>query len=275
MKTTDSTLAELDPSLSRFMIARRWRSLMAETCPQGQSRRSWLHGQTNAMHVLLSLIGCAVALVVGSTSALADASRLDRKIEQSNEVLVEAIEREGAGIPAQLLRECKAVILFPGVVRGGFIWGGRFGEGITVGRTANGGWSAPAFYSVAGGSWGLQIGLESVDVVMLVMNERGLQALMKQKFTLGGDISATAGPNTASAQRDIDVALRADIVSYARARGLFAGLALNGARIAASPRANREFYGRSLSVDDIIVRNAVPMPASAAGLMQTLAPYRR
>lgn len=218
---------------------------------------------------------CVLALLLFVPSVhAADTTRYDRLIGRSNDVLVAAITREGAAIPPQLLKTCKAIMVFPGVIRAGFIWGGRFGEGITVGRTEQGEWSAPSFFNMVGGSWGLQIGFESVDVVMLVMNERGLQALLKQKFTLGGDISATAGPNTASAQADIDVALKADIVSYARARGLFAGIALNGARIASGPKANRAYYGRPLAVDDIIVRNAAPMPSAAAGLMKTLAPYK-
>ncbi len=217
---------------------------------------------------------CILALTILTTAVNADTSKYDQKISRANEVMVEAITREGAGIPPQLLRQCKAIMIFPGVIRAGFFWGGRFGEGITVARTESGAWSAPAFYSVVGGSWGLQIGLESVDVVMLVMNQRGWEALLKQKFTLGADISATAGPNTASAQSDIDIALKADIVSYARARGLFAGLALNGARIASSTQTNRNFYGRDLSVDDILVRNLPPMPASAASLMVTLSPYK-
>lgn len=217
---------------------------------------------------------CAIALAFIATAASADTTKYERLISTSNDVMVQAITREGAGIPPQLLEQCKAIVIFPNVVRAGFIWGGRFGEGITVARTDSGAWSAPAFFTVVGGSWGFQIGLESVDVVMLVMNQRGLQALLKQKFTLGADISATAGPNTASAQGDVDIALKADIVSYSRARGLFAGVALNGARVSPSPQTNRNFYGRALTVDEIIIQNVMPMPASAAGLMKTLEPYK-
>lgn len=221
-----------------------------------------------------TICACALALVLSATAAQADTPKYERLIQTADEVLIAAITRENAGIPPQLLSQCKALIIFPNVVRAGFFWGGRFGEGITLAKTASGAWSAPAFYTVVGGSWGLQIGFESVDIVMLVMNDRGFEALLKQKFTVGADISATAGPNTASAQTDIDLALKADIVTYSRARGLFAGIALNGARVAPSPRTNRDFYGRELSVDDIIVRNVMPMPVSAAGLMRTLAPYK-
>lgn len=223
-------------------------------------------------------VACSLVLGLSLVSAgaahAADTAKYERLVNTANEVLVSAIVREGAGIPPALLSQAKAIMIFPNVVRAGFFWGGRFGEGITVARTSDGSWSAPAFYTVVGGSWGLQIGVESVDIVLLVMNDRGFEALLKQKFTIGADISATAGPNTASAQADIDIALKADIVSYSQARGLFAGVALRGARIAPSPRTNRDFYGRSISVDDIIVRDLEPMPSSAAGLMSTLAPYK-
>jgi lipid-binding SYLF domain-containing protein len=209
-----------------------------------------------------------------STGAGVDNSKYDRLIVTSNDVLNQALTRQSGAIPPQLLSQCRAVVIIPNAVRAAFFWGGRFGEGLTVARTASGAWSAPSFYTLSGGSWGFQFGAEQVDIVMLIMNDRGFEALLKQKFTIGGDVSATAGPNTASAQADIDVALRADIVTYARARGLFAGIALRGARLAPSPRTNRDYYGRPLTVDAILVRNEPAMPAAAGGLMGTLASFK-
>jgi len=137
-------------------------------------------------------------------------------------------------------------------------------------RHEDGKWTAPAFFTVTGGSFGLQAGLESMDVILLIMNQRGLQSLLKQRFTLGGDIAITAGPNSAAAAGDIDVALKAEILSYVKSRGVFAGISVNGARLAYSPKINRQFYTRAYSVDDIIIRNQAPMPEAAKGIVAKL-----
>ncbi len=219
-----------------------------------------------------SLVAGALALLslLAVLPASADVARLDAKISAAEAVLNQALVREGAAIPPQFIRQAKAIVLFPGIVRGGFIYGARYGEGIVLGRTADGGWTAPAFFTMTGGSFGLQAGLESMDVVLLIMNDRGLQALLKQKFTLGGDIAVTAGPNSAAAAGDIDVALKAEMLSYVRSRGVFAGISVNGARLAFSPKLNRQYYSRSYTVDDIVIRNEAPVPQAAQSLIQKL-----
>lgn len=217
------------------------------------------------------LVAMLVAMAI--TPATAELNKYDQKIVDATDVIAFAISRQGDAIHPEILRQCKAIAIFPNSFRAGFIFGARYGEGIVIAKDGNGGWTAPAFFTVAGGSVGLQAGMQSSDIVLLIMNDKGLQALLKQKFTLGGDISITAGPSSLSAAGDIDIALRSEIVSYARSRGLFAGVALNGARIAFSPRMNREFYTRGMSVDDILVRNQATMPASAAGLVEKLKPY--
>lgn len=216
-------------------------------------------------------IGLALVAVLALSLAPAQAeSRYDRKITAAEEVLNDALTREGSAIPAAYIRQCKAIAIFPGVVRGGFIYGARYGEGIVFGRTEDGKWTAPAFFSVTGGSFGLQAGLQSMDIVLLIMNEKGVQALLKQKFTIGSDIAVAAGPHSASAQGDIDIALKADILSYARSRGLFAGISVNGARMAFSPKMNREFYTRGFTADDILIRNQAPMPTQVEGIIRRL-----
>ncbi len=201
-------------------------------------------------------------------------SKYSRKLNDAREVVVEAMNAPGKAIPPALLRNCKAIAIFPGTIKAGFIVAGRYGEGIVMTRDTEGKWSAPAFFTIAGGSYGLQIGIQSMDVVLLIMNDRGLQALLKQKFTIGADVAVTAGPASVSGDADIDVFLKADILSYTRSKGLFAGLAVNGARMAASPNMNREFYGRKISVDEIIIHRSVDAPA-AASLKATLETYAK
>jgi lipid-binding SYLF domain-containing protein len=221
--------------------------------------------------VKFGLVAMLVAIAV--SPATADMSKYDQKIVDANDVISFAITRQGDAIHPEILRQCKAIAIFPNSFRAGFIFGARYGEGVVLAKDGKGGWTAPAFFTIAGGSFGLQAGMQSSDVVLLIMNDKGLQSLLKQKFTIGGDISVTAGPSSLAAAGEVDIALKSEIVSYARSRGLFAGVSVNGARIAFSPRMNREFYTRAYSSDDILVRNQAPMPSSAAGLVERLKPY--
>lgn len=214
-----------------------------------------------------------VAVFLAVTPSWAEPSRYEKKLAAAEIVIADAMTRSGAAIPADYLKRARAIAIFPGVVRGGFLYGARYGEGVVLGRAESGEWTAPAFFSVTGGSFGLQAGLESADIVLLIMNQKGLQALLKQRFTIGGEISVAAGPNSASAAGDIDIALKADILSYTRSRGLFAGIAVNGARMAFSPKMNREFYARAITADEIIIQNSVERPEAAAGLLQRLDSY--
>src|SRR5258708_35862092 len=128
------------------------------------------------------------------------------------------------------------------MVKGGFVFGGRSGRGVASCRTAKG-WSDPAFFTIQGGSWGLQIGGQAVDLVMLIMNQKGMENLVNSKFKLGGDASVAAGPVGRHAAADTDRIMRAQILSYSRARGIFAGLEINGSVIKVDRESNREFYG--------------------------------
>lgn len=221
---------------------------------------------------------CAFATAVavmfmGSVPAQADMDRYEAKLKAAESVFMDATTRPGKGIPTRLVRAAKAIAIFPGTVRGGFIFGARYGEGVVLSQDAAGKWSAPAFFTIAGGNFGLQAGIQTTDHVLLIMNDKGLGALLKQRFTIGGDISVTAGPASISGEGDIDILLQADIISYAKSQGLFAGIAVNGARLAASPRMNNDFYGRRVTVDEIIVQRSIPVPAPARGLTATLEAY--
>lgn len=219
--------------------------------------------------IRLMRLGALVLVLAFSVAAGAE-SRYTEKLRNSQTVLDQMINQSGQTIPLVLFRQAHAIAIFPGVVRAGFIFGGRYGEGVVLTRNHENKWSSPAFFTLAGGSWGLQAGVQAADIILFVMNERGLQALLKQKLTLGADMSVAAGPNSVNAAGEIDIALKADIYSYVRSRGLFAGIAVSGARMAYSPRMNREYYTQSYTVDDIIVRRQPEVPRDAAGLVERL-----
>jgi lipid-binding SYLF domain-containing protein len=172
----------------------------------------------------MSLIG-----LVG-TFAWAGSSREDTldRLQSSVDVLHSIMATPDKGIPEQVLNDAKCVVVVPNLVKGGFIFGAKHGRGVATCRTAAG-WSAPAFITIGGGSWGLQIGVEDVDLVMLVMNDRGLQHLLSSKFELSGEGSVAAGPVGRSAVAGTDWKLNTEVLSYSRSKGVFGGLTLEGA----------------------------------------------
>ena len=182
-----------------------------------------------------------------STMALAadddsDSKAVDR-IKAASDVLNEIEGAPDQGIPEEVLGSAECVAVVPSMLKGGFIVGARYGRGVASCRTAKG-WSAPAFLVIEGGSFGLQIGGQAVDLVMLIMNQDGMKNLLSSKFKLGADASVAAGPVGRHAAADTDWKLRAQVLSYSRARGAFAGLELNGAAIEQDKDSTREFYGR-------------------------------
>src|SRR5215472_4296540 len=165
------------------------------------------------------------------------------RAESAATVLNEIMSAPDKGIPEEIISSAKCIAVVPSLLKGGFVLGGAHGKGMASCRTADG-WSAPAPFTVTGGSFGLQIGLQGVDLVMLIMNEKGMQALLSSKFKLGADASAAAGPVGRHAEASTDWKMRAEVLTYSRARGLFAGVTINGARIHQDEDATRELYGR-------------------------------
>lgn len=180
-------------------------------------------------------------------------------------------EREGKGIPEDLLEKARCVGVIPNLKRAGFIVGGKYGKGVVVCRNENG-WSAPSMVRIEGGSVGLQIGAGETDVVFIVMNERGMDRLMKDKFTLGADASVMGGPVGRSAQAQTDAMLHAEILAYSRSRGVFAGISLEGATLRPDRDDNRELYGSSVTQQDIL-KGRVKQPAAADQLYAELNRY--
>jgi lipid-binding SYLF domain-containing protein len=182
-----------------------------------------------------------------------------QRAESAATVLNEIMSAPDKGIPEEILGSAKCIAVVPSLLKGGFILGGAHGRGMATCRTDSG-WSAPAPFSVTGGSVGLQAGVQGVDLVMTVMNDRGMQALLSSKFKLGADISAAAGPVGRHVEGSTDWKLRTEVLTYSRARGLFAGISLNGAVIHQDEDATREIYGRMVPFRTILT-GAVATPA--------------
>lgn len=219
------------------------------------------------------MLGRVVFLFFLFTSAgHADQKDVVERIARSAEILQELIEAPDRTIPEELLARAQAVAVIPSLAKGGFILGGQYGKGVVVARTPNG-WSAPSFITLRGGTFGLQIGGQAVDLVLLIMNKQGVDKLVRSKFTLGGDASVAAGPVGRAASAETDALMTAKILAYSRSRGVFAGLTLQGTSIRQDRDAVKEFYGKQLSPRELLMENAVPSPPEAEPLVKILRQY--
>ncbi len=212
------------------------------------------------------LIG-ALALANTSLWASAHSDSIER-LEMSTDVLHSIVQTPDKGIPEEVLSDAKCIVVIPHLVKGGFIVGAEHGRGIASCRTASG-WSAPAFVSIGGGSWGLQIGVEGVDLVMVVMNDHGLQHLLSSKFQLSGDASASAGPVGRHASAGTDWTLTTEILTYSRSHGIFAGITLNGAVVQQDDDSTEAIYGRNHAFRNIL-SGEVTAPASTRAFMRSI-----
>jgi lipid-binding SYLF domain-containing protein len=173
------------------------------------------------------------------------------RLDKAGRVLSEIMSAPDKGIPEEVLDHAKCVAVVPHMLKGGFVFGAENGRGVATCRTAEG-WSAPAFFAITGGSWGLQIGIEGVDLVMIIQNERGMQRLLSSKFELGADASAAAGPVGRHASADTDWKLNTEILTYSRAKGAFAGLTLSGASIRRDDDSMQAIYGRHVTTRAVL-----------------------
>jgi SH3 domain-containing YSC84-like protein 1 len=214
------------------------------------------------------LIG-AFALANGNVWAATGRQDSIDRLRMSSEVLHSIMDAPDKGIPEEVVSGAKCIVVVPHLVKGGFIIGGEHGRGIASCRTPEG-WSAPAFVSIGGGSWGLQIGVEGVDLVMLVMNDHGFQHLLSDKFQLSGDASAAAGPVGRHASAGTDWKLETEVLTYSRAHGVFAGITLDGAVVEQDVDSTRAIYGRDRSFRSILSGD-VHAPKSTLGFMKAVA----
>jgi SH3 domain-containing YSC84-like protein 1 len=208
-----------------------------------------------------------IAMLAMTSACWADQSRetVDDRLSQAGEVLRQIMATPDKGIPEEVLDHAKCVAVVPHLVKGGFVFGAEGGRGVATCRTDHG-WSAPAFFDVEGGSWGLQIGVEGIDLVMIIQNDKGMQDLLQSKFQIGGDASAAAGPVGRHASADTDWKMNAEILTYSRAKGIFAGLTLNGAAVHRDEDAMKMFYGPDVSVRTVLGGQIPPTPAAEAFL---------
>src|SRR3984885_5610618 len=204
------------------------------------------------------------------TFAWAHSAREDSvaRLESSVDVLHAIMGGPDKGIPDEVLNGAKCMVVVPNLIKGGFIFGGKHGRGVASCRTAEG-WSAPAFVTVGGGSWGLQIGIEGVDLVMLVMNEQGLQHLLSSKFELTGEGSVAAGPVGRHASAGTDWKMNTEMLTYSRSKGVFAGLTLEGAVVEQDNDSTRAIYGRHMMFRTILSGKA-STPKSAIAFVKAV-----
>jgi lipid-binding SYLF domain-containing protein len=202
----------------------------------------------------------------------ADDNKEKERLENCGTVLQEIMDIPD-NIPQDLIDKADCVIIYPSVVKAAFVFGASYGRGAMTCRTGeqfNGPWSAPTMMALEGGSFGFQIGGQATDFVLLVMNGRGAHAILKSKVKLGGDASAAAGPKGRNAEASTDVTMRAEILSYSRARGLFAGISLAGSTVRPDNTANMRVYKKDISAEDIVFKGAVPVPTAAQKLISYL-----
>src|SRR5580704_808272 len=221
------------------------------------------------------LLAVTVCVLAGSSALAADDQSKDTKtvdrVQAAGDVLNDIQAAPDTGIPTEILSKAECVAVVPSMLKGGFIVGAKYGRGIASCRTPKG-WSAPAFFTIGGGSFGFQIGGQAVDLVMLIMNQNGMQHLLSSQFALGADASVAAGPVGRHAEGNTDWKMRAEVLTYSRTRGIFAGVTLNGAVIKQDKDSTREFYGRMVPFRTSLIGEIDP-PAGANAFLTTLAKW--
>jgi SH3 domain-containing YSC84-like protein 1 len=220
--------------------------------------------------VLLTLIVC-----LGSFAFAADeetkTSKASDRVQAAAEVLNQIQSAPDSGIPQDILSKAECVAVVPSMLKGGFVVGGKYGRGLASCRNPKG-WSAPAFFTITGGSFGFQIGGQAVDLVMLIMNNDGMQRLLSSKVALGADASVAAGPVGRHAEGNTDWKMRAQVLTYSRTRGVFAGVSLNGAVMKQDKDSTREFYGYMVTFKASLTGEVEP-PAASNAFLTTLAKW--
>src|SRR5712671_1919005 len=208
--------------------------------------------------VMFLLAMLSLGTLCWAASAREDATE---RLENATNVLHEIMAMPDKGVPEEVLEHAKCIAVVPHLVKAGLVFGGKGGKGVATCRTAKG-WSAPAFITISGGSWGLQIGVEAVDVVLIIQNEKGMQKLLSSNFQIGADASAAAGPVGRHAEAGTDWKMDTEILTYSRAKGAFAGLTLEGASLRQDRDSENAIYGRNVTTRAILL-GKVAAPAAA------------
>jgi lipid-binding SYLF domain-containing protein len=214
------------------------------------------------------LIGMALMLAMSGFAVAADEQgAVQERVDKAGTVFHEIMAAPDKGIPGDVLEHAKCIAIVPGMVSAGFVVGGKHGRGVATCRTAKG-WSAPAFFDVTGGSYGLQIGAQKVDLVMLIMNDKGMEHLLASKFELGGEAGVAAGPVGRQGTAATDWKMNAEVLTYSRAKGVFAGVDLSGASIKQDEDSTKAFYGKEVTFRDSLMGQIPPPPAARSFLAE-------
>jgi lipid-binding SYLF domain-containing protein len=216
---------------------------------------------------------CTLALTAMSLSAFgeSDKAKIDERLISARDVINEVMATPDKGIPQSILAGASCVVVVPAYKKGAFVLGAQYGQGAATCRTPNG-WSAPVFVKLEGGSFGWQIGGQSTDLVLVAMNQNGLQDMLKSKFKIGGDAAASAGPVGRNAQAGTDWKLNSELLTYSRSKGLFAGIDLDGTVLSQNADDTRTFYGANIPFDTVLKGNQV-VPEDAKPFVRTVAKY--
>jgi len=221
--------------------------------------------------VVLSTIVLLFSAVGWSADEDKDRSEIEKRIDASAKVLTEIMATPDKAIPNKVLSDAKCLAVIPNMVKIAIGFGGSHGKGIATCRTPNG-WSAPAPITITGGSWGLQLGGQAVDLVMVIMNDQGMEHLLNSKFKLGAEASAAAGPVGRDAGADTDWKMKAEVLTYSRARGIFAGIDLNGASVTQDKDETRVLYGKFIPFSEILSGKVEP-PRGTEAFLSTVGKY--
>jgi lipid-binding SYLF domain-containing protein len=223
------------------------------------------------IRIMKKTFACICLCFLLSSTAFAASSRedLQDRIDAARTVLDQILAASDRNIPENILEQATCVAVVPGMIKGAFIWGAQYGQGVVTCRTGHG-WSGPVFIRMAGGSFGFQIGGQATDLVLIAVNDRGMQDLLKSKFKIGGDASAAAGPVGREGQAATDWKMSAELLTYSRAKGLFAGIDLDGTSVSQNKEDTELYYGGVHSFESILKGN-VPVPQGAIPFVRDVA----
>ncbi len=223
---------------------------------------------------MICLWSAAALFISSAVACWAATPELDQRISEAKHVMQEIMVTPDKSIPEEMLAKSKAIAIYPNVLKGGFIFGAKFGKGVVLKKDEKTGqWGPVAFSTIGGGSWGLQIGGELADIVLVIMNERGMNALLDTNVKLGAEAGIAAGPVGRDSSGGTDLTLRAGILSYSRSRGLFGGIAVEGAVLTQDNDSNAAYYGKSVTSRDILLGGAVSAQPSSRELIENLNEY--
>ena len=214
---------------------------------------------------------CLCLITTCTANAASSKADLQDRIESAKAVLDQIMLAKDSTIPMNILESATCVGVVPGLIKGAFVFGAQYGQGVVTCRTGHG-WSAPVFIRMAGGSWGLQIGGQSTDLILIAVNDRGFQDLLKSKFKIGGDASCAAGPVGRAGQASTDWKMSAELLSYSRNKGLFAGISLDGTSVSQNKEDTELYYGSPQDPQNVLKGN-VGVPAGAVEFVRDVAHY--